>query len=118
MRYDRLVAPDSFIGRYMAACEPLETARAYDFWGAMWALGTVLGRGVYVPRPHAPVYMNWYVIFAGESGITRKSTAVRMSRDIVRQFLPAENMVEGKTTPEYLFGYRHTHTQQSVSANS
>lgn len=117
MRYDRLVAPDSFIGRYMAACEPLETARAYDFWGALWALGTVLGRGVYIPRPHAPIYMNWYVIFAGESGITRKSTAVRMSRDIVRQFLPAECLIEGKSTPEYLFGrlQLHPHTAISVS---
>lgn len=103
MNYARLVPPDTFIGRYLSAASVLETSQSYDFWCAMWALGSCLGRGVYVPRPHAPVFMNWYVMLVAESGITRKSTAVRLARDIVTDFLGVEHVVEGRCTPEYLF---------------
>ena len=98
---DRVVPPDSFIGRYMASMQPLETALAYDFWSALWVLGSALGRDVYVPRPLAPVYMNWYVILCAESGVTRKSTAVGYARDMVAA--RGINLVEGRMTPPYLW---------------
>lgn len=103
MKYHNLVPPDTFIGRYLNEASVLETSEAYDFWCAMWALGSCVGRGVYVPRPHAPVYMNWYVMLVAESGVTRKSTAVRLARDIVTDFLGNSRVVEGRCTPEYLF---------------
>lgn len=103
MNYARLVPPDTFIGRYLTAASVLETSQSYDFWCALWALGSCLGRDVYVPRPHAPVFMNWYVMLVAESGVTRKSTAVRLARDIVTDFLGNERVIEGRCTPEYLF---------------
>lgn len=103
MNFNKLVPPDTFIGRYLAASSTLETSRAYDFWCALWILGTCLGRTVHVPRPHAPIYMNWYIMLVAESGVTRKSTAVRMARDIVSHVLGVDKMIEGKSTPEYLF---------------
>jgi hypothetical protein len=117
MNYARLVPPDTFIGRYLDAASVLETSQSYDFWCALWALGSCIGRSVYVPRPHAPVYLNWYVMLVAESGVTRKSTAVRLARDIVSQFLGAERMVEGRCTPEYLFELltREPHTAIAVS---
>ena len=101
----------------MSAMSDVETSTSYDFWTACWALGTVLGRSVYVPRPHAPVHMNWYVMLVAESGVTRKSTAVRMARDIVSHVLGVDNLLEGKATPEYLFHHltRHSHTAIAVS---
>lgn len=117
MKLHNLVPADSFIGKYMRATSVLETSAAYDFFGALWALGSVVGRGVYVPRPHAPVYLNWYIMFVAESGVTRKSTAVRNARDIVSQCLGVDKMIEGKCTPEYLFEVlsRQPHTAIAVS---
>ena len=95
------VPAGSFLGQYMKMCEPLETSREYDFWCGMWALGTALGRGVIVPRPHAPIHMNWYIMLVAASGITRKSTSVRIARDLVRQLdIP---MVETRASSEFLW---------------
>lgn len=103
MRFDTIAPRGTFIGEYMHACSPLETALAYDFWCAVWALGTCLGRDVFIPRPHSPVHMNWYIMLVAESGITRKSTAVRLARDIVSDVLGIQHLVEGRSTPEHLF---------------
>ena len=103
MNYARIVPPDTFLSEYIHMCSPLETPLAYDFWTAMWALGTCLGRGVYIPRPHAPVYMNWYTMLVSESGVTRKSTSIRLARDVVAEVLGGMRLLEGRTTPEHLF---------------
>lgn len=100
MNYAKIVPPDSFIGQYLQAASVLETPQSYDFWGAMWVLGTCCGRDVFVPRPMAPVYMNWYIMFVAESGVTRKSTAVRMARTTAGHMV--NDFVEGRATPEYL----------------
>jgi hypothetical protein len=117
MNFNKIAPAHTFIGQYMEAMSDVETSSSYDFWSAVWALGTCCGRGVYVPRPHAPVYMNWYIMLVAESGVTRKSTAVRMARDIVSHYLSVDNLIEGKATPEYLFQHltRHPHTAISVS---
>jgi len=117
MNFNKIAPPDTFIGQYMHAARDIETSVAYDFWSAVWVLGTVCGRGVYVPRPHAPVHMNWYIMLVAESGVTRKSTAVRRARDIVSHVLGVDNMIEGKSTPEYIFQHliQHPHCPIAVS---
>jgi hypothetical protein len=47
--------------------------------------------------------MNWYVMLCANSGITRKSTSVRIARDTVSNVLGVEALVEGRSTPEHLF---------------
>jgi len=99
MKYKKLVPPDSFIGQYMEYMSDTETAKSYDFWCALWAIGTGVGRDVYVDRPRAPVRLNWYLILAAESGTTRKSTAIRSIVSIVGQ---SNSILSGKTSPEAL----------------
>lgn len=117
MNFNKIAPPDTFIGRYMSAMSDVETSSAYDFWSAVWALGTCIGRSVYVPRPHAPVFLNWYVMLVAESGVTRKSTSVRQARDLVSHVLGVDNMLEGKATPEYIFQHltQHPHCAIAVS---
>lgn len=117
MKYNNIAPEGTFLGEYLRATSVLETAQSYDFWTAMWTLGSVLGRGVYVPRPHAPVYLNWYIMLVAESGVTRKSTAVRIGRDVVSQILGVDNMVEGRCTPEYLYTRLHTHPHLAVAVS-
>lgn len=117
MNYAKLIPDDSFIGEYLQVSDPLETSQAYDFWCAMWVLGTCLGRDVIIPRPHAPVYMNWYVMLVAESGVTRKSTAVRIARDTVSHILGLDHLVEGRSTPEYLFTQLSTTSHMAIAVS-
>lgn len=115
--YTKYAERGTFIGEYMHMCSPLETALSYDFWSAVWALGAAVGRDVFIPRPMSPVHLNWYVLLVAESGITRKSTAVRMARDIVIDNLGIERVIEGRTTPEHLFArlVEQPHTAIAIS---
>lgn len=103
VRYAKLVPPLSFIGRYLTFCLPSETPVSYDFFTACWLLSVALGRGVIVDRPLAPVHLNLYCVLVAESGITRKSTAVRRAVGFARGLCGDANLlIESRITPEKL----------------
>ena len=110
MNYKKLVPVDSFIGQYLEYMSVVETAEAYDFWCALWAIGVESGRVVYVDRPNSPVYLNWYIILAAESGTTRKSTAV----SAITRLLDRDRsmLLTGKTSPESLELMLHERSRQ------
>ena len=114
MNYSKIAPPDTFIGQYLKYMSVLETPVAYDFWSAMWALSVGVGRGVYVARPHAPVYLNWYIILTAESGITRKSTAVEHASHFVE--VAGYDVITGKTVPEELMRTLHEDTKATGEA--
>ena len=93
----------------------VETPYAYDFWCALWAIGVECGRTVYVDRPSAPVFLNWYLILAAESGTTRKSTAVRAASALISG---DREVLSGKTSPESLELILHECTRQRGTATA
>jgi len=109
------VPPDSFIGQYMDYMSYVETAESYDFWCALWAIGTGVGRGVYVDRPNSPVYCNWYIILAAEAGTTRKSTAISSILNVVAGI---GSILTGKTSPESLELYLHDSCAEGGTARA
>jgi len=127
MNFGKLVRPDSFIGRYLTYMSGQETPEAYDFWCALWLMSLAVGRGCVVARPRAPVYMNMYVMLVAESGVTRKSSAVRSATKLARRFIetvdPTMDLLEARTTPEALEArlhvaanlHGHSHLAISVS---
>jgi hypothetical protein len=113
VNYTKLVSPDTFIGRYLSFMSAQETAHAYDFWTAVWLLGASCGRGVVVNRPRAPVYLNWFILLVADSGVTRKSTAVRVATSLVQKVLPeSTELITTKTTPENLEMKLHDNTRK------
>lgn len=82
-----------------------ETPYVYDFWSAMWVLSSILDRSIYVPRPYAPVFLNTYIMFISDSGVTRKSTTISAARGAYTRFRDTvtpnytTEMVEAKETP-------------------
>lgn len=115
INYRSLVKPDTFIGQYMKMMEDQETPYAYDFWCALWVMSVIVGRRVKVDRPHAPVFLNWYVFLVAESGVTRKSTAIAQATKIAQEMLHAlvldTLLLQGKTTPE---SFEHIMHEQSA----
>jgi hypothetical protein len=103
VKYNKLVPDESFIGRYLRYSLPSETPYAYDFWTALWLISVAVGRGVIVDRSYAPVHLNMYCILVAESGVTRKSTAVRRAVGFARALTGDQNLlIESKITPEKL----------------
>ena len=104
----RIKESDSFIGEYLRYCDAQETAIEYDFFCACWLLTNAVGRRVKVDRPRAPVWLNWYIVLVAESGVTRKSSAVRTATDLLRGLKENASaradfeMITTKCTPESL----------------
>jgi hypothetical protein len=115
MNYKKFIPPDTFISEYMEYMSYVETAESYDFWCALWAIGTGVGRGVYVDRPNSPVYCNWYIILAAEAGTTRKSTAISSILGVVAG---VDSILTGKTSPESLELYLHDSTAKGGTARA
>ena len=110
--YRKLAGEETFVGDFLQYCEESETPLAYDFWTALWVLSVALGRDIIVERPGAPIYLNMYCILVAESGITRKSTAVRRAVKFIRELCDDRNMlIESKITPEKL---EHDLAMQSI----
>lgn len=102
MNYEKVVPEDSFIGRYLQYMKGQETPVTYDFWCAVWLLGNAAGRNVVVSRPRAPVHLNWYLILVAESGVTRKSSAVRVAEKLLYEVVDPEEVVGVRMTREAL----------------
>ncbi len=86
--------PDGFLKDYVVFAEPLtEAPIQYHIATALAMVSTVLGRNVYLSEGATDYYPNLYILVIGESGITRKSTAI----GLVYKFLP-------KLNPEYILG--------------
>ena len=121
VNYKTIAKSDTFIDRYMRFMEAQETPTAYDFWCACWLLSLALGREVVVPRPRAPVYMNLYALLIADSGVTRKSSAVRHATNIAREFTETleqrMEFIETKMSPENLEARMHTMTAEGGHAH-
>ena len=113
MNYKKFIPPNTFISEYMEYMSYVETAESYDFWCAMWAIGTGVGRGVFVDRPNSPVYCNWYIILAAESGTTRKSTAISSICTVVKE---SNSLLTGKTSPVSLDLHLHDTSKETGNA--
>lgn len=81
------IPEDTFIGKYLKFMSQQETPVIYDFMCACWCLSIAVGRECHVSRPKAPVRLNMYVILSSDSGVTRKSTSVRVATNLVRDLL-------------------------------
>lgn len=100
VNYKKLIPPDTFLADYLAYMNPLETPYAYDFWTACWLMSVSVGRDIIVDRGGAPVYLNLFTILVADSGVTRKSTAVRHATKMARQLNSNALLIETKITPE------------------
>lgn len=102
VKYQKLVPPNSFLGQWMQLWDKSETPYAYDFWTGICLLSVAVGRDLIIDRPLAPVFLNHYIVLVAESGITRKSSAVRRIPKIIRALGDEQYLVETRSTQEKL----------------
>lgn len=118
INYSKLVPSDTFISRYLELWYGSETPSAYDFWTACFLIGCATGRDVVVDRPLAPVHLNSYIVLVAESGVTRKSTAVRRVPRFLRHLGDEAILVETRSTQEKLEFDLATQTEQHGTAKA
>lgn len=119
MDYNRLVNPNTFMGRYLSYMQSQETALPYDWWCGLWCISSVIARSTHIARPRAPVYLNMYLILVGDSGVPRKTTSVGNARALVRHVLhhyPDVAILDAKLTPEKLDELLHDATSKHANA--
>lgn len=118
VNYSKIVPEGTFLSDYLKFMNPLETPYAYDFWTACWLLSVALGRGVVVNRGGAPVYLNLFTILVADSGVTRKSTAVRHATKFARKLGTNLQLIETKITPELFEERLHRSSLEYGSAGA
>lgn len=119
VNYKSIVPSGTFLHDFMQHMEGQETATVYDFWAGVWLLSCAVGRRVIVPRPRAPVFMNWYIVLAGESGVTRKTSAILAAKRVLEAAAFDDAVtINGKTTPEQLIELLRQQSDKTGSATA
>jgi len=97
-----------------------ETAHEFDLWAGLWLISCAVGRRVVVPRPRAPVYLNLYAALIGDSGIVRKSSAIREAALLARPLLrdTTIKLMNSKMTAERLDRLLHERTMDHGCAQA
>ena len=78
-----------------------EVPLAFHFAVLKTVIGSSLGRKVYLDATH-PIYPNFYTVIVGETGIARKSTALRIGEKLLADADRAVRILRGLSTPEGL----------------
>jgi hypothetical protein len=90
------------INEYLEYAEGQESPADYHLWSIIAAIGSILGRNVWVDRFYNKIYPNLYVVLVGESALVHKSTALAMAVRPFRRAAPDAHVVTQKITPARL----------------
>ena len=78
-----------------------EVPLAFHFAVLKTVIGASLGRRVYLNSSN-PIYPNFYSVLIGETGIARKSTALRLGEKLLQDSDPSVQVLRALSTPEGL----------------
>lgn len=94
----------SFLQSYKEWTSKSEPPELFHVWTGIGILGAALGRKVCFPRGHYTLYPNIYTILIAGSAKCRKSTALRMGKQILQGLIDTHkvNLSANKVTPEML----------------
>jgi len=91
----------NFIEAYGVYSSGNEAPPIYHKWAGISTLSSLLSRRVWVSQGFFTVYPNLYILFVGNPG-NGKSTAMKISRDLVRQFPKTAPIAPASITREAL----------------
>ena len=97
---DRLI-PGSWLDAYLAYTAESESPEEYHLWTGISVIAGALKRQVFFDMGYFLLYPNMYVVLVGPPGRCKKSTAMRMGRDILKG-IPGQKFTADSTTREKL----------------
>jgi len=84
--------------------EDTEVPAVFAVWAGIATISAALGRDCFVDQGYFTVYPNLYIVLVSGSARCRKSTAIGIAEDFIKQIKPAVNILSQKMTPEGLIG--------------
>lgn len=95
------VLPGSWLTAYLSYTAESESPEEYHLWTAISVIAGVLKRQVFFDMGYFLLYPNMYTVLVGPPGRCKKSTAMRIGRDILKAH-PASKFTADSTTREKL----------------
>jgi hypothetical protein len=82
-------------------CRSPMTPRSFHESAGLWLLSTAVARRLVLRMHYGPVYPNLYVCWVAGTTLYRKTTALNVTRELIRKFL-SHLMIPAESTPEAL----------------
>lgn len=93
-----------------------ESPKTYYRWALVAAIGAALGRNFYFRHGHWSIFPNIYCMLIGSPG-TRKSTAIKLTKRILRESGYSTVAADRVTKEKFLVDLDGTHTEPPVNSN-
>lgn len=93
--------PGSWLSAYLAYTAESESPEEYHLWTAVSVIAGALERKVFFDMGYFLLYPNMYIVLVGPAGRCKKSTAMRIGRDILKS-KPGIKFTADSTTREKL----------------
>lgn len=95
--------PEGILPEYLIYTDKHEAPRDFHLWTCLGLISVALGRDVYFPQGDWELFPNLYIILVGDSGITRKSTTLKIGVKMLREALDDDRLhiMSQKLSPEY-----------------
>ena len=102
--------PDGWLKDYVSFAYPLtEAPLQYHIATGLAIAATALGRNVHLEEGANTFYPNLYIVVIGESGITRKSTAINLSFKFLNKLEPSLVLGSTMSTEALLESFQKTY---------
>lgn len=92
----------NFLKKYVSILENTEVPPRFAIWCGLSAISAMLERRIWADMGIYKIYPNMYIILVAESGRARKSTAVKITKKLLRATDPGPRQIAQKITPEAL----------------
>jgi hypothetical protein len=97
----------NWIDTYLKYVHDQESPVEFHRWVALTVIGTALGRKVLIPRIKYKIFPNLYVILVAGSAMCRKSSALQIGRDLLKNSAEPPTIFAQKLTTEALIQTMH-----------
>lgn len=106
LRLPKRKSSEGFLVDYLNYTKEHESPEDFHAWVAMSLIGIAAGRNVWLDRGFYRIYPNLYVILIAESALLRKSSAIKIGVNLLRESLgKGVNLFAQKVTTESFIHY-------------
>jgi len=102
--HNKRFCQEGIIAEYLKYTTGQESPTDFHLWVCIGMIAVALGRNAWLNRGGWNIYPNLFIILIGESGLTRKSTALNLGIHPLQSCLPDITELGQKITPEQLIG--------------
>lgn len=94
-----------FFNEYLKYTSNQESPYEFHLWTVIGLVSSALGRNVFINRGYFKLFPNLYIVLVAESGMLRKSSAIRIGERMLKQAVEERATFSQKITTEAMIGF-------------